>query len=76
VTGAYVTVKTMTMQGPRIVGLFAGAPWPADAPEDSTKHHLSVKLIAEVPEPESPAEPEPVKVPAKAPARAAAKDDS
>lgn len=51
VAGAYVTVKTMTMEGPRIVGLFAGAPWPADAPLDATQHHLSQRLIVPVEDP-------------------------
>lgn len=54
VTGAYVTVKTMTNEGPRILGLFAGAPWPADATEDATRHHLAMGLIEAVPEPPKP----------------------
>jgi hypothetical protein len=48
VTGAYVTVKTNTADGPKLVGLYDGAPWPADAPEEATEHHLREGLIAEV----------------------------
>lgn len=47
VTGAYVTVKTVTPDGPRVVGLYEGAPWPADAPAEATEHHLEEGLIAE-----------------------------
>lgn len=52
VTGAYVTVKTMTHQGPRILGLMAGAPVPVDAGDFWIQHHLDSNLIEEVPEPE------------------------
>ena len=48
VTGAYVTVKTNTPDGVRIVGLYSGSPWPADAAEEATEHHLANGLIAEV----------------------------
>lgn len=48
VVGEYVTVKTVTDRGPTVVGLYAGAPWPEDAPEDATQHHLESGLIAEV----------------------------
>lgn len=54
VTGAYVTVKTMTDQGVRIVGLYAGAPVPADAGEAWVQHHLDNNLIEAVPAPEKP----------------------
>lgn len=47
VIGAYVTVRTVTQDGPRVVGLYAGAPWPADASEEATAHHLAEGLIAE-----------------------------
>lgn len=58
VVGEYVTVKTSTDQGPMVVGLYAGSPWPDDAAEDATKHHLAEGLIAEVgkpPEAQAPA---------------------
>lgn len=51
VTGAYVTVKTMTHQGPRILGLMAGAPVPDDAEPAWVKHHLETNLIVEVEDP-------------------------
>lgn len=56
ITGAYVTVKTMTTQGPRIVGMYAGAPWPDDAEAAATQHHLDCGLIEEVPAPAPPVE--------------------
>lgn len=48
VTGKYVTVKTMTMEGPRIVGLFAGAPVPRDVTDAQLKHLESHDLIVAV----------------------------
>lgn|SRR5512135_2122526 len=48
VTGAYVVARTYTPDGIRMVGLYAGAPWPQDAPQDAGQHHLSSGLIAEV----------------------------
>lgn len=51
VTGKYVTVKTMTMDGPRIVGLSTGAPVPADVDEKSLKHLESHDLIVAVADP-------------------------
>jgi hypothetical protein len=45
VTGKYITVKTMTQDGPRIVGLHEGAPLPADVSKESIDHHLAVNLI-------------------------------
>ena len=51
VTGAYVTVKTNTTNGPMIVGLYEGAPVPADASDEWLAHHLEADppLIEEVP---------------------------
>jgi len=73
VTGAYVTVKTETADGPRVVGLYAGAPWPADAPPEATKHHLENSLIEEVgaPAPAPAAAAKEEEKEAKAPAQAA-----
>jgi hypothetical protein len=62
VTGAYVTVKTSTADGVRVVGLYAGAPWPADADPEATEHHLANGLIAEVGVP-AKAEPPPPAAP-------------
>ncbi len=47
VTGAYVTAKTMTTEGVRIIGLHAGAPLPNDVPESDGQHLLDHELIAE-----------------------------
>lgn len=57
VKGAYVTCKTMTTEGVRIVGLYAGAPVPGDAEDAWIKHHLDNNLIEAVPEPEPAAKP-------------------
>lgn len=57
VTGAYVTVKTATTHGPMIVGLYEGAPVPADAGQEWLDHHLANHLIEEVPQ--APAAPKP-----------------
>jgi len=46
VTGEYVTVRTMTNDGPRIVGLYKGSAVPGDAADDWIAHHLENKLIA------------------------------
>lgn len=51
VTAPYVTLQTMTPQGKRITGFYAGAPVPADVPEWQIKHHLDNNLIELVPEP-------------------------
>ena len=51
VTAPYVTVRTMTEQGARVLGLYADAPVPKDAPEDWVKNHLAAKMIAEVEDP-------------------------
>lgn len=48
VLGAYVTVKTNTSEGPRLVGLYEGSPWPKDASPEATKHHLDNGLIGKV----------------------------
>ncbi len=47
VTAPYVTVKTMTIQGVRVVGLMEGAPLPADVPERDLKHLLDQGLAHE-----------------------------
>jgi hypothetical protein len=49
VTGAYVTVKTNTTNGPTVVGLYEGAPVPPDATPAWVEHHLANRLIEEVP---------------------------
>lgn len=51
VVAPYVTVRTMTEQGPRIIGLYTGAPVPEDAPEEWVKSHAEAGLIAEVEDP-------------------------
>lgn len=51
VTAPYVTLKTMTPQGVRLTGFFAGAPVPGDVPEDQLKHHLDFQMITEVDDP-------------------------
>jgi hypothetical protein len=66
VTGAYVTCKTMGRDGPVIVGLYAGAPVPADAEQSWIDHHLRVNLIEAVPEPAPPARAAPAKTDARA----------
>jgi hypothetical protein len=58
VTGAYVTVKTDTTNGPMVVGLYEGAPVPADASEQWIAHHLENHLIEEVPQAQVASEPE------------------
>ena len=59
VTGTYVQVRTMTREGPRIVGLNRDAPVPPDASADWIQGHLGCGLIAEVGESaEAPAESE------------------
>jgi len=65
VTGAYVTVKTETADGMRIIGLYAGAPVPADASDEWVKHHLSSGLIEEVASPAPAAEAAEEKTPAR-----------
>jgi hypothetical protein len=49
VSAPYVTVKTGTPQGMRIVGLFTGAPMPFDVPQDTLDHHIAMDLVAEYP---------------------------
>lgn len=51
VVAPYVTVRTMTMDGPRIIGLFAGAPIPADADPGWCERHAEAKMIAKVADP-------------------------
>jgi hypothetical protein len=52
VTGKYVTAKTMTSQGPRVLGLHEGAPVPPDVPQEWVTHHLNMDLIKELPAPD------------------------
>ncbi|SRR6266581_1889937 len=47
VTGKYVTVKTMTTEGIRVIGLYTGAPVPGDVPPDDLAHLLSIGLVHE-----------------------------
>lgn len=51
VVAPYVTVRTATDQGPRVVGLYQGAILPDDVPEESIQHHLDNDMIVEVDEP-------------------------
>ncbi len=48
VTGAYVTLKTATPYGPRMMGFQHGAIVPADVPQDQIDHHLRKGLIEQV----------------------------
>jgi hypothetical protein len=48
VTGAYVTVKTMTVDGVKVIGLHRGAPVPADVDPAHLQHLLAHDLVAEV----------------------------
>lgn len=57
VTGKYVTARTMTTDGWRVVGLMEGARVPPDVDDDWIDHHLRKNLIAEVgKEPVAPAD--------------------
>src|SRR5690242_5279763 len=47
VTAPYVTLKTMTENGVRVVGLYAGAPVPFDVPQDSLDHHIRMGMVEE-----------------------------
>lgn len=71
VTGQYVTVKTMTNEGPRILGLHSGAPIPADADPEYVKHLVAHNLAAKVDEPKAEAPKEAAKPAASAHAGAA-----
>jgi hypothetical protein len=51
VVAPYVTLRTMTQSGPRILGFHSGAPVPPDVPDDQIQHHLSKKMIVEVADP-------------------------
>jgi hypothetical protein len=55
VTGAYATFKTMTVNGPAVLGFYRGSPVPADVEQESIDHHLRLGLIEEVPEDAAPA---------------------
>jgi hypothetical protein len=52
VTGAYVTTKTMTTQGMRVIGLHRGAPVPADIDPEHLKHLIAHELVGEVGQPQ------------------------
>jgi hypothetical protein len=45
VTAPLVYMKTGTAEGPRILGLNAGAPVPFDVPEAQLQHHISHGLV-------------------------------
>lgn len=46
VTAPYITVVTGTQDGPKLIGLYTGAPVPADVSDESIKHHLGLGMIA------------------------------
>lgn len=74
VTGEYVTFKTMTVSGMKVIGLYKGAPVPSDVPQESIDHHLNMGLIEEVPqaaEPKAKASDDDAKAKAEADAKAA-----
>lgn len=48
VTGAYVTVKTMTVDGVKVIGLHRGAPVPRDVDPAHLQHLLSHNLVGVV----------------------------
>lgn len=52
VVDAYVTLKTQTPQGPRLVGFYKGAPVPKDVPKEQIEHHLRGRQIEAVDKPE------------------------
>ena len=49
VSAPYVTAKTMTQDGARIVGLYTGAPLPFDIPQDMLEHLVSMELAEPYP---------------------------
>jgi hypothetical protein len=63
VVGEYITVRTATADGYRIVGLYKGAPLPGDVSPEAVAHHLRQGLIAEVGEAEEQLAAEPGEVP-------------
>ena len=54
VVGKYVTVKTMTSEGPRIIGLMEGSSLPGDIEPDSLAHLIRVGLVRRVGDPPPP----------------------
>jgi hypothetical protein len=48
VTGPYVTVKTMTVDGVKVIGLHRGAPVPQDVDPAHLQHLLDHDLVGEV----------------------------
>lgn len=64
VKAAYVTVKTMTPDGPQMRGLYQGAVVPEDAAEHWIKGHLASKMIEEIPAPPEPKAEKPAAKPA------------
>jgi hypothetical protein len=51
VTAPLVSVKTMTIEGVRLINLYTGAPVPADADPGWVERHLEAKMIAKVADP-------------------------
>lgn len=51
VTAPYVTVKTMTLEGPRIVGLYVNAPVPRDVDQGWIDRHIEAGMVMEVVDP-------------------------
>jgi hypothetical protein len=49
VSAPYVTAKTMTQDGARIVGLHNGAPLPYDIPQDGLEHLIRQELVEPYP---------------------------
>jgi len=73
VKAAYVTVKTMTPDGPQMRGLYQGAVVPEDAAEHWIKGHLASKMIEAIPEPKPAKAPDPPKTTAPASSKSEAK---
>lgn len=51
VTAPYVTVKTMTQEGPRVVGLYVNSPVPKDADPGWIERHIEAHMVMEVEDP-------------------------
>ncbi len=71
VCAPYITLRTMTPEGPRILGFYDGQPVPEDVPKEQIEHHLGTRQIRAVEEPKR-AEPEPARAAQEAPAAASA----
>lgn len=48
VVDEYITAKTATPDGTRLVGFYRGAVLPDDVPEETIKHHLLTEQIEEI----------------------------